>query len=98
MSTTTLERQQRRDYLTPDECRAENEKGFVHLCRYVRRMARDFNIDITSNEAKLVARTIFVQRQLVADGEAGAALMHSDETGETAIYRQLQAINTEDRS
>ncbi|AEV52021.1 hypothetical protein [Rhodococcus phage REQ1] len=95
---TTAEQTHRRAYLTPEECAAENEKGFVHLCREVRRMARASNITVTSNEAKLVARTVFVQRQLVADGEAGASLAHSDETGELAVYRQLQVIATEHRS
>lgn len=87
----------RRAYLTPEECAAENEKGFVHLARQVKRIARRDGIAVSTREAELVARTVFAQRQLVADGEAGDALMHADETGETAIHRHLQIMTTDAR-
>ena len=96
MSVTSQIR--RRNYLTPEQCAEENAKGFVHLCRDVKRVARREGMKVSTREAELVARTVFTQRQLVADGEAGASLGHSDETGETAIYRRLQVITTEYRS
>lgn len=92
-----LTQTRRRKYLTPVECAELNARGFVHLHREVKRIARRDGIRVSSREAELVARTVFAQRQLVADGEAGESLVHSDETGETAIYRQLQIISTEHR-
>lgn len=69
--------------------------GFVQIRREVKRVARREGITISTREAELVARTVLVQRQLVADGDAGGnTLGHADQTGEVAISHYLQIITT----
>lgn len=68
------------------------EYGFVTTHRWVKQLARQHDIHISSRKAEKVAAAWMEQVEFEADGVSGGKLDYADPTGDTAVARILKAL------
>lgn len=68
------------------------EYGFVTTHRWVKQLARQHDIKISSRKAEKVAAAWMDQVELETDSVSGGKLDYADITGDTAVRNVLKAL------